>query len=148
MKKLSLKISQYSQENTCVGVSFNKLAGPQADNFIKKRLQYRCFPLNITKFFRTLILKSICERLFLTLQLSIHAPRKGWVSFAKDYTKNTDINTVCSPFKVNSLFYPKDRLPNGLRCFLPENLHVLEVTSTELVKKALLIKKSESLLCN
>ena len=37
----ALKISQYSQENTCVGV------------FIKKRLQHRCFPVNIAKFLRT-----------------------------------------------------------------------------------------------
>ena len=32
---------------------FNKLADPQGCNFIKKRLQHRCFPLNIAKFLRT-----------------------------------------------------------------------------------------------
>ena len=32
-------------------------------NFIKKRLQHRYFPLNITKFLRTPILKNIWERL-------------------------------------------------------------------------------------
>ena len=36
-----LKISQISQENTCVGSLFNKAAGPQACNFIKKRLKHR-----------------------------------------------------------------------------------------------------------
>ena len=41
---------------------FNKFAGLQAGNFITKRLQHRCFPLNIAKF---LILKDICERLLL-----------------------------------------------------------------------------------
>ena len=30
---------------------------------IKKRLQYRCFPVKFAKFLRTLILKNICERL-------------------------------------------------------------------------------------
>ena len=30
---------------------FNKVASLQACNFIKKRLQHRCFPMNITKFF-------------------------------------------------------------------------------------------------
>ena len=39
--KLFLKILQYSQENTCV----------------EKRLQHRCFPVHISKFLRTLILK-------------------------------------------------------------------------------------------
>ena len=37
-----LKISQYSQESTCVGVSFNKIKGLQACNFIKKRVQHSC----------------------------------------------------------------------------------------------------------
>ena len=37
-KKLFFKISQYSQENNCVGVfSFNKNADLQAGNFIKRR---------------------------------------------------------------------------------------------------------------
>ena len=34
-------------------------------NFIKKRLQHRCFPMNIAKFLKTTILKNICERLLL-----------------------------------------------------------------------------------
>ena len=36
-------------------------------NFIKKRLQQSCFPLDITKFLRTRILKNICEWLLLIL---------------------------------------------------------------------------------
>ena len=44
---------------------FNKVAGLQTCNYIKKRLQHSCFPVNIKKFLRTPILKSICERLFL-----------------------------------------------------------------------------------
>ena len=31
---------------------FNKVAGLQAYNFIKKRLQHRCFAVNIAKFLR------------------------------------------------------------------------------------------------
>ena len=41
----------------------NKVAGLKTCNFIKKRLQHQCFPVNITKYLRTLIFKSICERL-------------------------------------------------------------------------------------
>ena len=44
---------------------FNKVAGLQACNFTKKRLQHRCFPVNIVKFLRTPILKNICEWLLL-----------------------------------------------------------------------------------
>ena len=32
---------------------FNKAAGPNIYNFIKKQLRRRCFPVNITKFLRT-----------------------------------------------------------------------------------------------
>ena len=36
-----------------------------ACNFIKKRLQHRCFSVNIAKFLRPPILKKICKRLLL-----------------------------------------------------------------------------------
>ena len=65
-KKLFLKISQYSQEKTYIGVSlFNKVAGFQACTFIKKRLYHRCFLVNITKFLRMPTWKNICEWLLL-----------------------------------------------------------------------------------
>ena len=56
VKKMFLKFSQYSQEYTSLGVS-NKVAGPKV-NFIKKRLQYKCFPVNIGKFLRTPFLQN------------------------------------------------------------------------------------------
>ena len=37
----------------------------KAYNFIEKRLQHRCFPVNIAKLLRTPILKNICEWLLL-----------------------------------------------------------------------------------
>ena len=40
----------------------NTMAGLQACNFIKKRLQCRCFPANIAKFLRTSVLKNTCDR--------------------------------------------------------------------------------------
>ena len=36
----------------------NKIAGLQACNFITKRLQHNCFPLNIVKFVRTAFLQN------------------------------------------------------------------------------------------
>ena len=39
-------------EQTCVGVFFNKVAGPQNSNFIKKRLQQRFFPVKFAKLLR------------------------------------------------------------------------------------------------
>ena len=44
---------------------FNKFVGLQTGNFITKRLEHRCFPVNIAKFLKTPILKDIFERLLL-----------------------------------------------------------------------------------
>ena len=44
---------------------FNKVAGLQTCNFIKKRLQHRRFLVNIEKLFRITFWKNICERLLL-----------------------------------------------------------------------------------
>ena len=60
-KKLLLKILQYSQENTYVGVSF-----------IKRRLQHRWFPVNIAKCLRTPILMNSYECRLLRLTLGPH----------------------------------------------------------------------------
>ena len=53
-----LNVSQISQENTYVGVSFNKVADLKAWNFIEKRLQHRCFPVKFAKFSRTHFLQN------------------------------------------------------------------------------------------
>ena len=42
--------------------------GLQVCNCIKKRLQHRCFPVNIAKFLRRTILKNSCKRLFLRFE--------------------------------------------------------------------------------
>ena len=59
--------AQNSRENTFIESLFNKVTGLHILNFIKKRLQYRCFPVNIGKFLRRTILKNIIERLLLCL---------------------------------------------------------------------------------
>ena len=50
------KVSQNSQENTCVEVAFFKdVAGQRSAGLLKKRLQRNCFPVNFEKhlFYRT-----------------------------------------------------------------------------------------------
>ena len=60
-KYVFLRISEISQENTCVGVFFNKAAGLKAFNFVKKRLQHSYFPVTSAKFLRTV---AASERMF------------------------------------------------------------------------------------
>ena len=63
--RMCWKISQSSQENTCAGVSFEQSCRSEAFNFIKKRLQHRCFAVNFTNLLKTPIQLEVCERLLL-----------------------------------------------------------------------------------
>ena len=51
IKKIFLKLSQNSQENTCFGVSI--LIKLQTEILLKKRIQNRCCPVNFAKFLGT-----------------------------------------------------------------------------------------------
>ena len=54
---------------------FDKVVGLQACNFIKKRLEHRCFSVNIVKCLRTPILKNTCKRLPLQIPEPPHSKR-------------------------------------------------------------------------
>ena len=57
-KNMFLKISQNKQGNTCVGVSFNKVAYWKTASLLKKWRQHRCFLVNLAKFLRTSFLQN------------------------------------------------------------------------------------------
>ena len=59
----------FTGKHLCWSLFFNRNAGLQTRNFIKKRLQHRCFLDNAAKFISTAILKNICERLLLEVFL-------------------------------------------------------------------------------
>ena len=50
----------FTEKTPALDSLFNKVAG-----LIKKRLQHRCFPVNILKLFRTPCLRNMCQRLHL-----------------------------------------------------------------------------------
>ena len=54
----------FTEKHLCWSLFLNKNAGLQSWNFIKKRIQRRCFLVNTGKCLRTPVLKNICERLF------------------------------------------------------------------------------------
>ena len=61
-KKVFLKISQNSQENTCAKVSFfNKVAGLGPAALLKKRLWRKCLPVNYVEFLLTFFKKYLLE---------------------------------------------------------------------------------------
>ena len=47
------KFSNIHRKTPVLESLFNKVAGLKVCNFIKKRLQGRCFPVNVGKFFMT-----------------------------------------------------------------------------------------------
>ena len=65
VKKVFSKILQISRKHPCWSLFLTKFQVFRPANFIKKRLQYRYFPVKFAKFLRTPILKNICERLLL-----------------------------------------------------------------------------------
>ena len=59
----------FTEKRLCWKLFFNKVAASscviQHCSFIKMIIQHMCFSVNIAKFLKTLILKNICEELFL-----------------------------------------------------------------------------------
>ena len=51
-KIFALKIAKNVQENNCTGVFFNKVLGCR----LRKKLRQRCFPVNVAKLLRTVLL--------------------------------------------------------------------------------------------
>ena len=70
LKTLFLKVSQYSQENTCFGVLFNEVASLRPGTLLKKT-PTQVFCLNVVKLLRTPILKDICEQRLLKIKLNL-----------------------------------------------------------------------------
>ena len=58
IRKVFLKVPQNSQENICAEVSFAISCRLEGYNFIKYRIWYQCFPVNLAKSLRTSILQT------------------------------------------------------------------------------------------
>ena len=65
---------------------FNKVVGAQACNLIAKRLQDKCFSVNIGNFLGTPILKNTCERLLLIMAI--------WPCFSRKYAIQSRSNKL------------------------------------------------------
>ena len=68
-KRYSEKFHKFHRKTSVLKYLFDKVAGLNVCNFIKKRLQHKCFPVKFAKCLRITILENICERLFLYLFL-------------------------------------------------------------------------------
>ena len=92
-----VRISQNSQENTCARVSFlNKVAGLTPATLLKKRLWYKCFPVNFVKFSWALLSQNTSGRLLLSLR-----------HFWSYYYGNQSKSHVIVPFSNFSILHSK-----------------------------------------
>ena len=107
-KKMLLKISQNSQENTCAKSLF--LIKLQATTtFLKRRLWRRCFPVNFPEFLRTPFLQNTFGWLLLKLFVLISYP---W-------------STVHIPFPqlILIFYYSKYNFTKIFIAFIPQTLY-------------------------
>ena len=61
----------FAGKHLCRCLSFNKVARLRPETLLKRRLQDKCFPMNIAKFLMEPILKNICRRLLLWLDMTL-----------------------------------------------------------------------------
>ena len=57
--------AKFTGKHLCQGLFFNKVAGLRSATLLKKRLWYKCFPVNLAKFLRTCFLQNTSGRLLL-----------------------------------------------------------------------------------
>ena len=84
IKKVFLEISQDSQENTCVRVSF--LIKKRPAHLLKKRPWHRCFPVNFVKLLKTPFLPEHLRWLLLSIESELmhwswKSPMVYWKNF-------------------------------------------------------------------
>ena len=58
-------LAKFNGKHLCQSLFFNKAAGLRPATLLKKRLWYRCFPVNFAKFLRTPFLQNTSGRLLL-----------------------------------------------------------------------------------
>ena len=61
--------AKFTRKNLCQSLFFNKVTSLRPTTLLKKRLWYRCFPVNFANFLRTPFLQIISGRLLLPVIL-------------------------------------------------------------------------------
>ena len=99
-KKCSEKLRNIHRKIPVLESLFNNVASLKACNFIKKRLQHRCCPVNIAKFLRTPTLRNICERLLLTIESLVKLFVFDSTIVLLISTNNSGFSLICFRFSL------------------------------------------------
>ena len=115
LKKVFLKISQNSQRNIVVGVSFLISCRPRPATLLKKRLQHSCFLVSFAKIFsNNLFYKTPPVASYDSFQESIHSNRKQLICNSNQLTGfYISVTFAClklhlSGFYVHPCLWPQD----------------------------------------
>ena len=102
-KGVLTNLAKFTAKHLCQSLFFNKVAGLEAYNFIKKRHWHRCFPVNFAKFLRTPFLQNTSGRLILNvtfLTIKSHVV----ILFAHTKSATTVSNLITYPnFSISSI---------------------------------------------
>ena len=101
------KLRNINRKTTVLKSLFNKAAGLQVFNCIKKRLQHNCFPMNIAKFFRAAFFIEILRWLLLNkVVLKNFAELTG--VFLQNFSK------CCHVWYLSKKFTGQKQTPKGV----------------------------------
>ena len=103
-RKCFTKISEYSQENTCVRISFLIKMQAFRPPVLLERDSDTGFFANIEKFLKRSILKNICERLLRRVSLDFFFTRTNNIGSEKDVFLKIKQNKKLSYMKKTCLF--------------------------------------------
>ena len=114
----------------------------QACNFNKKRLQHRCFPVNIVKFLTTVILKNIFKRLLLNFRMKALALTN--CVFVHFYERELFRYVSLEIFLWR---FWKTPLKPTVRCIFTK-IHYLRINLVKFIRRGIIAKcRSERIFC-
>ena len=109
-KRCSQKFRNIHKKTPVLESLFNNVTALQVWNFVKKRLQHRCFPVNNAKFLRTPILKKICwlgvinrSNPYLTYEIRFEVDTEEWLIAPFCWNKSWQTETSTSHMVINTL---------------------------------------------
>ena len=123
---MSLKFRNIHRNPSVLKCLINKVAGFEACNFINKRLQHRCFPMNIAKFLKTPILKNIIEWLLLQKELGSSSSSSG-KPFDMIYTnlKNYEYTGYLNDIDIRCMIWNQDSCNMVKAASLSHSIYVI-----------------------
>ena len=115
-----LKFPNIHRKTPVLKYLFKEVAGLKSCNFIKKRFQHSCFPVNIAKFLITFFIEHLWCLLLRLINAKRYRKKLSWL-YSSVFTVNFEhILQFLQLFSIHcSLWASKRGLRSGYVCFLP-----------------------------